>query len=171
MKAGQKVGQKWGQIRLFKKIMEDPRLNKVGSDPNYSRPRFPRRLDTWSCIARLSGKFTSCIRPRRRALLVKALGTILGFLVLSATTTVAAAAAGDCKPDQWLADPGISPAVLEANGYRVVTRRTLTLDDGGQAVETAFANGPREARCRVHYDANGFVVETRCYLPCRDPDP
>lgn len=119
------------------------------------------RLDARARPARLDGEH------RPGALPVKAARTILGFLALFAAATVAGAA-GECAPDQWLADPGISPDVLEASGYRVVTRQTLTLADGRQAMDTVVADGQRKARCRVIYDASGPVVETVCYLPCRD---
>lgn len=92
---------------------------------------------------------------------------IAGFLALAAAVSVNAGP-GDCRPGKWLADPGITPAVLEANDYRVVTRQTLSLDDGRQAIETVAVDGPRTVKCRVVFDPAGEVVETACYLPCRN---
>ena len=82
-------------------------------------------------------------------------------------TMSAGASSSGCDAGDWLADPGISPTVLEANGYRVVTRQTLSLDNGRQAIETVMAAGARTARCRVEYDERGTAVGTTCYLPCR----
>lgn len=99
---------------------------------------------------------------------MKIIPNTAGALALVATMAAAAAVAARCGPGTWLADPGISPAVLAASGYRVVTRQTLSLADGRPAIETAVANGPRRAKCRAIYDDGGALVETVCYLPCGD---
>ena len=90
------------------------------------------------------------------------------ILAFVATFFSLAAAASRCPSDRWLADPGISPAVLDANGYRVVTRQTLTLADGRQAIDTRSIRGTRVVKCRLVYDETGTEVESTCYLPCRD---
>jgi len=90
---------------------------------------------------------------------------ILAVLSAAAAT---AAAAGGCPPGKWLADPGISPEVLDANGYRVVTRQTVSLADGRQAIETRSISGTRVVKCRVVYDQSGAEVDSTCYLPCRN---
>ena len=100
-------------------------------------------------------------------LAVHATRHILAVLVL-ATVTPAGAVPGACDHDRWLADPGITPAVLTANGYRVATRQTVSLADGRQAIETVMVHGERVARCRVVYDRDGAAAGRTCYLPCRD---
>jgi len=71
-----------------------------------------------------------------------------------------------CGPSDWLADPGITPQVLRANGYRVVASRTTTGDTDGQAVELFAVRKGRMAMCRTTYDGDADVVETVCFLPC-----
>lgn len=99
---------------------------------------------------------------------MRTLGNTIGAVALAAATAAGTAVATGCGPDTWLADPGISPAVLAANGYRVVTRQTVLLPDGRQAIETRVENGPRRAKCRAFYAEDGTPDETVCYLPCRD---
>lgn len=97
-----------------------------------------------------------------------------GALALAASLAAAAAAGSPCSPDRWLEDPGISPAALGANGYRVIASQTLVLEDGRPAVESILVrDGGRMARCRtVHGDGAarpGAAPETVCFLRCRTP--
>lgn len=97
-----------------------------------------------------------------------------GLALALAASLAGAAAASPCSPERWLEDPGISPAALDANGYRVIASQTLVLDDGRQAVESILVrDGGRMARCRtVHGDGADrprAEPETVCFLRCRTP--
>lgn len=92
-------------------------------------------------------------------------------VALVASLASASVGSSPCSPERWLEDPGISPAVLAANGYRVVASQTITLDNGRQAVEWISVRDGRMAKCRTVYgdDAGRPTERTVCFLRCRTP--
>lgn len=96
--------------------------------------------------------------PYLRGLALAVLGLVAG-----------ASAAGTCTGTRWLEDPSISLEALRANGYRVVARHTVTSGDDELVVETIAVRGQRMAKCRTVQGLDGRVLETACFLPCRDP--
>ena len=93
----------------------------------------------------------------------------LACIALAAGVTGAHAREGCSAADPWLEDPGISLAVLRANGYRLVSSHAQPLDRGRLAVERIAVRGDREARCRTVYTSDGEAVARTCFLPCRTP--